>query len=679
MDMNLIDEIVSAVKPDEKEKNHTYSAVVSRIDDEGVVWVNLVGSEKETPTAETSAEVKKGDRVNVEWRNNKIYISGNVSNPSAGVVRVSAVENAAQVANQAAANAVADASVARSAAESAQADASIANEQALIAQQKADSVEGIAQAAQQSANDAQTAAEAAQESATQAIADAESASTAASTAQAAADRAQGTADTAQVSANQAIADAGRAQSAADTADENARAAQQSASSAQTSATQAVADAAVANTAANNAGRAAAIAQAAAEAAQGDIDEMATYFWHDSEGAHVLGDTYRTDIKDGLEVVKNSDGTVLADINPDGVTFKSGNGTEIAHLGYGTTQGESGETTSPYYDLGIRTANTTIGAYSVAEGDDTTASGNVSHAEGSETMAIGQASHTEGSITFAGGDFSHAEGYYTEAIGESSHTEGERTQARGDRSHAEGWGTASSGYASHAEGEYTVASGRASHAQGKYNVDNSNHADIVGNGTESNPSGRSNAYALDWNGNGYYMGDVYVGCNANSSGGTKLAKVTDCPFPVNGIYMSMDSANPSIIWEGTTWQRISQGRVLIGVNESDTDFNSAGKTGGEKTHKLTKEESGLPSHGHGFTQPKIPNHQHALQRTQLGIQTGSTNRYFASGTTVGGNTANDGGGGACTGGAVSAHAGADASTAHNNLQPYLTCYIWQRTA
>lgn len=86
VESNAIRELVGALSPDdEKKKSDTYSAVVSHIDEEGTVWVILAGSDKETPTASTSTEVKKGDSVTVQWRNNKLYIGGNYSNPSAGV------------------------------------------------------------------------------------------------------------------------------------------------------------------------------------------------------------------------------------------------------------------------------------------------------------------------------------------------------------------------------------------------------------------------------------------------------------------------------------------------------------------------------------------------------------------------------------------------------------------
>ena len=50
------------------------------------------------------------------------------------------------------------------------------------------------------------------------------------------------------------------------------------------------------------------------------------------------------------------------------------------------------------------------------------------------------------------------------------------------------------------------------------------AQIIGNGTGVNS--RSNAYALSWTGDGYYNGDVYVNCDANSANGTKVATVDD---------------------------------------------------------------------------------------------------------------------------------------------------------
>ena len=125
-----VQEFVNAIKEPPQDTNKTYNATVSHIDEEGVVWVNIHGSDKETPTASTSAEVNRGDAVTVNWRNNKLYIAGNYSNPSAGVTRVANVEQDAANAFTAAENAEYDAARAHEAAEQAEASAEEAKTQA---------------------------------------------------------------------------------------------------------------------------------------------------------------------------------------------------------------------------------------------------------------------------------------------------------------------------------------------------------------------------------------------------------------------------------------------------------------------------------------------------------------------------------------------------------------------
>lgn len=101
--------------------------------------------------------------------------------------------------------------------------------------------------------------------------------------------------------------ANTAQKTASTAQSKADEASAAASSAQSSANEAGNAAVNATKAANSAGEAASVAQAAAEAAQGKIDDQQEFFWHDANGAHILGsrsDTarYRTDIgSDGLSI------------------------------------------------------------------------------------------------------------------------------------------------------------------------------------------------------------------------------------------------------------------------------------------------------------------------------------------------------------------------------------------
>ena len=157
-----------------------------------------------------------------------------------------------------------------------------------------------------------------------------------------------------------------------------------------------------------------------------------------------------------------------------------------------------------------------------------ASGTYSHAEGYFTKANGHSSHAEGYNTKASNGGSHAEGSWTEASGSASHAEGVGTTASGDYSHAEGRYTIASGSNSHAEGFYTIAAGANQHAQGKNNIEDSNniYAHIVGNGDgDENTLIRSNAHTLDWSGNAWFAGDVYVGSTSGinkDEGSKKLA-------------------------------------------------------------------------------------------------------------------------------------------------------------
>ena len=120
MELSAIADLVDALSTETETGARTYQAVVSRIDNDGTVWVNLAGSNMATPTASTSSEIEPNDDVTVEWRNNKLYIVGNTSNPSAGSLRVDAVEQAANQARTAAQSAVHDAEIAHDAAEEAQ-------------------------------------------------------------------------------------------------------------------------------------------------------------------------------------------------------------------------------------------------------------------------------------------------------------------------------------------------------------------------------------------------------------------------------------------------------------------------------------------------------------------------------------------------------------------------------
>ena len=157
-----------------------------------------------------------------------------------------------------------------------------------------------------------------------------------------------------------------------------------------------------------------------------------------------------------------------------------------------------------------TKNTANGKYSHAEGASNSADGDCSHAEGFQCSASRDCSHAEGAGNKATGYYSHAEGGFGEASGYHAHSEGEYTKAIGDDSHSEGKGT--------------IAKGKCQHVQGRYNVEdpgtNGMYAHIVGNGTDDDK--RSNAHTLDWSGNAWFAGDVFVNGSSQNSG-VKLLK------------------------------------------------------------------------------------------------------------------------------------------------------------
>ena len=124
-------------------------------------------------------------------------------------------------------------------------------------------------------------------------------------------------------------------------------------------------------------------------------------------------------------------------------------------------------------------------------------------------------------------------------------------------------------------------------------------------------------------------------------------------PVGSLYFSAVSTSPQTLFGGT-WVQWGSGRVPVGVNTADSDFNSVEKTGGAKTHTLTVNE--------------MPGHTHTAY-TQGGWGAGSLGSgMFRVDANSPANTWAD-----------SATSATGGGRAHNNMPPYITCYMWKRTA
>lgn len=135
------------------------------------------------------------------------------------------------------------------------------------------------------------------------------------------------------------------------------------------------------------------------------------------------------------------------------------------------------------------------------------------------------------------------------------------------------------------------------------------------------------------------------------------------YPVGAIYLSVTDVNPAALFGGT-WERISQGRFLIGAGANaanTTDYWGSyaagaenfpsGEMGGEVTHTLTVDE--MPSHTH----PER-------------LEWSNTKAWGLTGTGEGANAVVD------QGTTTSATGG---GKAHNNMPPYLVVYMWKRVS
>lgn len=142
------------------------------------------------------------------------------------------------------------------------------------------------------------------------------------------------------------------------------------------------------------------------------------------------------------------------------------------------------------------------------------------------------------------------------------------------------------------------------------------------------------------------------------------------YPVGSVKITTSSANPSTYITGTTWVAWGAGKVPVGVDTSDNDFKTAEKTGGEKTHTLTTNE--MPAHTHSnairFYYPGAEG-SFAYNAGDILVSTSSADITYKSTAGTSDKASSN----------VFTDKIAGNSAAHNILQPYITCYMWKRTA
>lgn len=203
---------------------------------------------------------------------------------------------------------------------------------------------------------------------------------------------------------------------------------------------------------------------------------------------------------------------------------------------------------------------------------------------------------------------------------------------------------------------------------------------------------------------------------------KLLEDNKKKYYVGKLIFDTKNVNPATYLGFGTWQLWGQGRVPVGINPNDSDFNTVEKTGGEKTHKLSLTE--IPSHthtfksnatssagahthsyakvngsteGHKLTIAEMPKHNHQTYMSSVSVGVNSGLGYLVkylntpkdAVTSTGGDgshshaiktsTVNTSSNGAHTHTISGTNTNSGGSGVHNNLQPYITCYIWKRTA
>jgi microcystin-dependent protein len=182
------------------------------------------------------------------------------------------------------------------------------------------------------------------------------------------------------------------------------------------------------------------------------------------------------------------------------------------------------------------------------------------------------------------------------------------------------------------------------------------------------------------------------------------------WPVGSIYISASGAFDPNTHFGGTWEAFGAGRVPVGQDAEQGEFDTLEEVGGEKTHVLTTAE--MPSHTHvQDAHTHIQNAHTHVQDAHTHIQNSHSHTEKLQGGTTGATAGTNLMGSTATGGSLRNSAqSTDVATAvnqnatatnqnatatnqnatatnqstggggaHNNLQPYIVVKMWKRTA
>lgn len=138
------------------------------------------------------------------------------------------------------------------------------------------------------------------------------------------------------------------------------------------------------------------------------------------------------------------------------------------------------------------------------------------------------------------------------------------------------------------------------------------------------------------------------------------------YPVGSIYTNASvSTNPATLFGFGTWTAFGAGRVMVGLNASDSSFDTLEETGGSK-------DAIVVSHTHSASDS---GHQHTVTLGSINaFGTGSSgSRGVYSGTGTGTRDLSE----SATANISVSTTGSSGTNA--NLPPYIVVYMWKRTA
>ena len=139
--------------------------------------------------------------------------------------------------------------------------------------------------------------------------------------------------------------------------------------------------------------------------------------------------------------------------------------------------------------------------------------------------------------------------------------------------------------------------------------------------------------------------TFAGTISDSNG-----NIAQAAYPVGSVFIAVVSTNPSSLLGFGTWAAFGTGRMLIGIDSSDSDFNAVEETGGAKTHTIA--QTNLPDVNLNTTK-SFKTEEGADNR---GSSSGSGGAYETAVIPLGGD-----------------------GTAINHMPPFIAVYMWKRTA